>query len=86
MQNSAGILTLYDGTEMKSKRKVSLQFKEIDKKVEFEVLGTEKRQRPLIGVESCLELGLLKMAEQVNAISHEINKEWLNQEYDDILA
>ena len=64
----------------------TVQFGELPKPIEFEVVNTTNHPYPLIGVDACLNTGMIKIDETVNAIqiSPKVTREWLTQNYDDV--
>ena len=57
LEPSSVTLVTYDGTEMKSKGKTTVNFKRVEKPITFEVIDTKVEQRPPIGIDTCLDLG-----------------------------
>ena len=85
LKPSQVVLTTYDGGEMPSSGKACIRFKEIADPVEFEVIKTDNRPYPLIGLDTCLNAGMINVDDEVNAVAVEgrITREWLIQNYDD---
>jgi hypothetical protein len=85
MRPSAVVMSTYSGEEMPSMGKVDLKFSEVEDPVTFEVVQTSRRQRPLIGVESCLKLGLVNTRDnQINILGPGISSESLAEEYPEV--
>jgi hypothetical protein len=85
MVPSGVTLVTYDGTEMRSKGKVSVCFEGLKDPIVFEVIDTKVEQRPLIGVDTCLNLGLVRISESVNAVDNlRITKETLERDFGEV--
>ena len=65
-------LVQYNGSEMKSRGKMNLKFKEIGKPITFEVVDSSMRPYPLLGCDVCIELGLVKLTETTYALKEDL--------------
>ena len=79
-------LVQYNGSEMKSRGKMNLKFKEIGKPITFEVVDSSMRPYPLLGCDVCIELGLVKLTETTYALKEDdqLTKEQILTQYDEI--
>ncbi|XP_067949472.1 uncharacterized protein [Watersipora subatra] len=74
MKPSTVTLVTYDGTEIRSEGKVLLTFDGL-KSIEFEVVSPKTSQIPIVGLETCLQLGLIHTAAEVKTMQQKINME-----------
>lgn len=79
-------LITYDGTMMPSLGKLDLQFKGLSGVVEFEVANPRVAQMPIIGVDTCLEQGLLNINAEVKAVGQVIDREWILENYGEVFT
>jgi len=78
-------LVTYDGTELKSKGRATVSFDHIKAPITFEVIDTHTNPRPLLGIDTCLELGLINVSEQIHAMGqHKVTRESLLSEFEDV--
>lgn len=86
MEPSPVLLTAYEGLEIPSIGRTLIQFKELMKPLEFEIVKTDNRRYPLIGIETYLDSGMVKLDEPVNSphAQQKITREWLSHNYDDV--
>ena len=77
LEPSSVTLVTYDKTEMKSK--TTVKFNRVEKPITFEVIDTKVEQQPLIGIDTCLDLGLFKIAEKVNAIENKYRESLIHE-------
>ena len=52
---------------MPSSRKACFRFKEKPDPVEFQVIKTDNRPYPLIGLDTCLSTGMINVDDEINA-------------------
>lgn len=71
MECSKVVLTIYDGGEMESSGRITVKYAEIDKPIQFEVIKTENRPYPFIGVETCMKTERIKIDDAVNSVQVE---------------
>ena len=86
LEPSHVVLTTYDGGEMPSSGKAFIKFEEMQDPIEFEIIKTDNRPYPLIGVDTCLKAEMIKVGETVHSVQtkEKVTREWLTQNYDDI--
>lgn len=79
-------LIQYNGSEMKSKGRIDVKFKEIGEPITFEVVDSSMRPYPLLGCDVCIELGLVKLTETTYAMKddNQLTKEKIVMHYDEI--
>ena len=78
-------LVSYDGSEMKSKGVVETVCTVSDRPLHFEVVDTAHKPYPLLGLDACLELGLVDITTPVHAIHDaKITKLLILDKYDDV--
>ena len=86
MKPSAVTLVTYDGTEVHSEGKVQLAFDELESSIEFEVVNPKTRQMPIIGLDTCLQLDLIRTAAEVKTMQLRIDEEWIVQHYGEVFT
>ena len=86
LSSSDVILVQYNGSEMKSKGRISLTFDEIEKPIIFEVVESSMRPYPLLGCDVCIELSLVKLTETAYALKedYKLTKEQILTRYDEV--
>lgn len=69
MKHSDLHFVTYDDTKMKSQGMTYMKFDEFENPLPFEVMKMAIHQKPLIGIDTCLNLKLLQISEQVNVMT-----------------
>ena len=82
---SSVTLVTYDGTEIRSEGKVVLAIDDVQK-IEFEVVSPKMPQMPIVGLETCLQLGLIHTAAEIKTIQQRISKEWITHHYEEVFT
>ena len=86
LQPSEVVIVTYNGTAMPSCNKALVQFKEFSMPKGFGDVKTDNHPYSLIGVEACLNTGIITIDEIVNAIQTKPNvtRDWLTENYDNV--
>ena len=82
---SSVTLVTYDGTEIRSEGKVVLAIDDVQK-IEFEVVSPKMPQMPIVGLETCLQLGLIHTAAEIKIIQQRISKKWITHHYEEVFT
>ena len=89
LQPSEVVIMTFNGKAMPSCGKTLVRFKELPKPIKFEVVKSYNHLYPLIGVDTCLNTGMIKIEKTVDALQIKpgITRDWLtkNYMYDDML-